>query len=188
MVEKTSWRLKEPEALWGEAKLSQNTSGLFVKHCRRGCIWLLPNPCTHARSCQADLVPESWWLACGAGLVAPATWSDADTSSAYLPCSFVAPTLQGAGVVAGDASTGLVSASAFPFFAFCPQSDTNTSQVFRPGTLKAYGTLHTGNPGDLSRGGSRVSCLSWVILSQQWLQNLPNLKASFNLMGRCLCI
>lgn len=77
-----------------------------MKHCQRGCGWLLPDPCRHVRSRQADLGPESWWPACGAGLVAPATWSDPDTSSASLPCSFMAPTLQGAAAGAGGASSG----------------------------------------------------------------------------------
>lgn len=64
--------------MWGEMEISQDD-----------VVWLLPDPCTRVPSCQADLVPESWRLACGAGLVA--TWSDPDVSSASLPCVFMAP-------------------------------------------------------------------------------------------------
>lgn len=92
--------------MWGGAEIAQKASGLSMKPCQRGCDWLLPDPCRHVRSCQADLGPESWSLACGAGLVAPAMWSDPDTSSASLPCFFLAPTLQGAATGTGGASSG----------------------------------------------------------------------------------
>lgn len=133
----------------------------------------------HTHFCRADLVPGELGTGLWGRLVPKAICSDQCTSSASLLCSSTA----------GCTSCNLFLHLPPPSLPSIPRvTGTLFMNTFWPGTWNANGTLRTGNPGDLSRGGSSVSCLSWVTLSQQWLQNLPNLKASFNLMGRCLCI
>lgn len=166
MVEKTHWRLREPKAVWDEVEISQKTAGHLWNTVREDAV----DSClifahTHTLAILT--------LFLNAGTLV-GLWSRPGS-----PGHFVWPRHKlsiSPLLVHGTYTSSCSSCSwwchFWGLFVHLPPPSlpsvpgvTQRLLVCHPGTWKAYGTLRTGNPGDLSRGGSSVSCLCWVILS-----------------------